>query len=900
MKLIGDKRFKMFLLIFMLAFISIVPLMSNLLIDSKNIVEVESQDSWLQTISGNKLEQDIILQGKLKNIGVYFVINSIANEEEYISVTIEQADKSITENVLVSDIISEDYNYIKFKLSEFEEGTAKLILNGENLSEGTDVNCIISKTLISGLPSAFVDSKECGGPIILKYEIFKYNMYFYYIIVLLSILVLTVVFTAFIIVYKKSWLDKYNILYICSFSIIFLVISINNPIASFLGEPISEAAYEFWYKAHEFGLLKSMMILMSGEALAWLERIFIFTADKLSNSNKYVFTIAQLMELTFIAGVISMFCLKSFKRFFRDEIRLIFTVFTGTMIFFPKLYYFYCTSYWGIFFIIAFALMEFDKLKKGQYIAGLILTIIICVSRIYYVVLIPITIFLLLCTWKNSRIRTKLYFFTVLIASTFEGVASISIGRANLENTNFVDGIKNMGIVRILENTLYYQVQIMNSFFSHQENTNGLVSNLFFLILFIGIIIAFVYTLISKKYDNKIPCFVGALGMLSFGTIMMNVITTGSYEQVAFPINYSKKVDWTTNYYQIADHHFINAYIVICILIMLVMYLVKEKINKEIEINKMIKAIEIGSLYIFVLLLVVQFAPVKVSAKIAPTEWKKIYGITQNESYYASINVDYGVAPISLQHNSECVLFAYDSAGNFVQWDNSRRDAYDTTKVYHTQLIGDAGNIEDRELLTLTVHKAMSNFETKYVAAFYDRQGNELARVAQANSTDRVWVDFIPDKPLENVYSIAFFLEDGREAYVSNALQIGVSAFAETGYLHCSLETYNNISILGEDIIHINSDSSVIVLKGWAADMMNYEPLSEIYMKYGDEIINGTYGVERQDVVDTLENENLRYVGFSFEIPVETLQNSGEDTMKLVLVGKDSRSKKIYNYGWNN
>lgn len=902
MNLINNKKVHISLLIIMLVFLCVAPLMSNLFIDCKKVVDVESTDSWVQNISGEELTQEIILQGKLKNIGVYIATNSIINEEDNISVTIEQDGKSITKNVLITDIENGQYNYFKFKFSELEEGMAKLIISGKNLSEGSDVNCLISKTLVSGLPSAFVDSTECGGPMIMKYEIFKYNNYFYYCIILLCLLLLTIVVSAYLIVYKKNWIEKYNILFVSSFSIIFLVISISNPIASFLGEPISEAAYEFWYKAHEYGFYKSMMTLMSGEALAWLERIFIYSADKMSFSNKYVFTIAQLMELTFISSIVSMFCLKSFKRFFGDEIRLIFTVIMGTMIFYPQLYWFYCTSYWGTFFLLAFALMELDKLKKWQFNLGLILTLIICVSRIYYVVLVPITIFLLIFMWKKSKFRMKLYFFVILLASTFEGVVSIRLGRANLDNANFADNFRKMGVIRVLENTFYYQVQVINSFFTHQVNTNALVGNLLFLAIFVALIIAFVYTLISKKYDNKVPCLVGSLGMLSLGTIMMNIITTGSYVAVAFPINYSKKVDWTTNYYQQGDHHFINSYIVIAVLIMLAVYLLKENVDIEIKQNKYMKAIAIVSFNVCALLLVVQFAPVKISAKIAPTEWKKIYSITQNESYYASINVDYGVAPISLQHNSACILYAYDTEGDFMQWDTSRKDMYDTTRIYHKQVLGDAGNIEDSELLSLTVHKAMSNFESKYVAVFYDQQENEIARITQANSADRVWIDFITDVPLKNVYSIAFFLEDGRVAYVNNALQIGVSTFAQADSFHCSLEKCNDSSILGEDTITINDDSATLVLEGWAADILKGEPLSDIYVVCGDDNISGAYGDERQDVVDALKNENLRYVGFTIEIPVESLLDRDSKTIKLVLVGKDNDYKKIfyYNVEWDN
>lgn len=774
------------IILLVLIFLCAVPLIKGLYSDCKTKVSVEPTGLTLVPISNQTITQEIYLQGRLQDISVYFNLSNPSNPQGTVFMKLEQGGLSTEKQVKLSKLISGSFYQFKGGYSDFKEGSAILSVFANSM-DNTQVSCAVSLTLISGLPAAATAGNGLNGPLEIQYSIFKMNRYFVYDTILFALLLFVLVLTSWLLTFKKEVLGKKNYLFGCSFAIIFLSVSLNNPTASFFGQPISEAATQLWYQAHQYGFSQSMMTLISGESLQWLERIFIYIAYKLSFSGQYVFVIAQLMVLTFISAVTSMICLKSFRRYFGDEIRLVFCIFMGSLVFFTTGYYLFGVSYWGTFFFIAFALMNLDALKKWQYIGGVLLTIILCVSRIYSVILILVCLFLLLVLGKKLGRRFRILNIAAIIASTFEGLYSVYAAGNAMSNAGFLQHVMDMGLPRLISNTFYYQVQMLNSLFTHQANQNGLISNMIWLFLLIALIIVALYMLFSKKHNHIFPTVVLSLGMFSLGTIAINVITSGNWASIGFPISYSAKVDWATNYYQQADFHFSYAYICTAFLLMVVIYVIKNYLISTLKpflISEKASLIFLNlqksgciAFIIVILFLGSEVAQPKLSATFVPTEWQAVYSVTDRTAYYIPINVDYPFATISLAHNSYPMIFGFLANGTWGQWKDGD-SAYSISTVYSEAILGESSDIEKRGLLSICAHKAITNFETTYVAVLYDRAGNELARIPQSNSTDRVWIDFMLNKPLGNVYRVAFELSTGEVAYVNNALQLGISMYA--------------------------------------------------------------------------------------------------------------------------
>lgn len=797
-KKMNRKLLRFLAVVLLLSLICLAPLVSQLYYYSRNTVTVEAEGVQYASVKDTVVSQEILLQGRASNLKIFFYAPSgQLYQDTVVHISVRQdgclietqvpatallvggAYEVTSENNRETPITEHESMYqVRADLSSLEPGWATVEITAEGLPDGTDLFCCVSQTLVSGLPGAKAGENELGAPLVLEYGVLEFDAAFWYETGLLAALFAVIVFTAYLLTQRRQWLENRNWLFVCAFVMIFLFVSLRQPTSSFWGEPRSEAAYEFWYKAHEYGFFKSLMTLMSGEALAWMERILMWIADTVFPV-RYVFVAAQLMELTFISFVTAMPCLNAYRRYFSDEVRMAFSLFLGTALLFPDAYYFWSVSYWSLLFFIAFALLDLDRLRRWQYAAGLVLTVGLCVSRIFHAVLIPAALLLWVVLGKKRGFRFRLYCAVLALASAFEVVYSLLAGQHLSGNASLLAGIRNLGIWRIVENTFYFEVQVLNSFFTGGEHFQGGVSNALFLILLLILIAVALRNLIRRDGCKELACFLLCIGIVSLGTIAVTVITSGSYDWVAMQYNYSTKVNWGENYYQKGTLHFSYAYICLAYLVMLGVYVAKRRIQKmqtsadvvSVEWKDAILFVKGALLVGFVVLCMVnsQLRPKKTAV---PVEWQKVSYVTEQESYFIAVNTAYGVVPISLEHNSDELIYGVDADGNGMLWD-ATKPVYEEEVPYHIAELGAVSDSEDKQILSVTAKRALTNFDVVYVAVFYDRDGNELARVRQANSPDRIWLDFIPDEPLTGVYSIAFELEDGNVAYIEDGLQAG-------------------------------------------------------------------------------------------------------------------------------
>lgn len=80
-------------------------------------------------------------------------------------------------------------------------------------------------------------------------------------------------------------------------------------------------------------------------------------------------------------------------------------------------------------------------------------------------------------------------------------------------------------------------------------------------------------------------------------------------------------------------------------------------------------------------------------------------------------------------------------------------------------------------------------------------------------------------------------------------------------------------------------DSNTVSLWGWAADFKVNKPLSALYLKIGDNILQCQYGIERTSVSDYFQNENLKMTGFSVIIPKKYFESV--NSIEFIQVGND-------------
>lgn len=785
----GKNKFCLYL--FLLIALCIFPLFSDLYSYNRNVVKVIPQDVKYVSVKNTNVRQKIYLEGKISKLGITFyapsgqlyadalVKISIRQNEKKIEDTVEAKKLRVKSPHRTIDFINrleetpkeEMTYYFNKSLLSLSKGEAEVTITSSNLPQGTDLFCEVSKDVCSGLPHAFAGVNNLGLPLVIRYNAFKINAHFWYETILLLLLFTIIILVSYVFTYKENLLKKLPaFLYIFSFLMIVLIISIKNPYASFWGEPRSEAVYEFWYKSHYWGFFGSLMSLMSGEALAWLERIFMWIANVIFPV-KYVFVGAQVMETFWIAFVCSLPCCIFFRKYYDDIIRLAISIFIGCFLFYDSQYFFWSCSYWASVFFIIFALMPMEKLKKSIYYCGLCLTIVLCVSRIYHILLTPIAVIYLVLLKRKISKRFSIWCTVVVCSSLFEFFYSM-LNKENLTHgSSIFKSVMDVGILRIIENTFYYQAQVITSFFTGNNHFQGAGINAVALIVFAIFVAIFLHESFEKHINAA--CYFGGLIFLSLTSIAVNVFVSGSHYEVSFPMNYATEVEWTKNIYQQADLHFSYAYICLVFLLLGILFLAKHYFE---DINIFRQNILNFGLSIFIYSFFAIMASVSAQPRIGYDQiivsWKDIYQVIQRPQYFMAVNAEYSVAPISMEYGTDEYIYGIDNKGKLFQWSYGDKQ-YEIFAPYVEANIGSVSNISQKKVFSATARRAITNFDVKYVALFKDKTGNVIAKVPQAETEYRYWLDFIPEQPLNGVNSISFELSDGNVASVQNGLQVG-------------------------------------------------------------------------------------------------------------------------------
>uniref|UniRef100_UPI00289F5455 hypothetical protein n=1 Tax=Oscillibacter sp. TaxID=1945593 RepID=UPI00289F5455 len=528
------KHAKFFVLALVLLLVFVGSCWNSLYEDSRNTIAVENVDMLPLSVNQHEIEQTLRLEGELKSLLLFCSApNGAGYENAVVEFSLQQGEQTETLLVYATEISSPytpDFSYSSFKVGE-----AVLRIRGESFPEGTDLFFYVSQTKTSGLTAGTLDSSPVPGPLAIQYSILRHDGYFIYDSVMLAALVLLILGVAWLLAFRPDTLTKGKGLFFASFCLLFVYISLSNSLATFFAEPHSEMVYEFWYKAKELSFVHNLMSLMSGESLVWTERLLMWLAVQLSGTGKYVFVIAQLLQTCLVCGAASMLCLPTFRKVLSPEIRLLICLYLGGMMLFPSAYYFWAVSYWSCFFLIPFAFVDMEKLSRWQYGLAMLFAIVLCVSRIYHILLIPMALLALLACGKGKGKRFSLYCILVAAASAFEVVYSILAGGGGHVNLALLKPMK------FIENSIYYQVQVLKSMFLGNADVFSTLVNVVFLLLFMGVFLLSCWLLFfqwKNAHRRQLGCILMCLGILSFGSILINVTVSGCSTTVGFPSDY--------------------------------------------------------------------------------------------------------------------------------------------------------------------------------------------------------------------------------------------------------------------------------------------------------------------------------------------------------------------------
>lgn len=722
--------------------------------------------------------QPLRLTGYGRTISLYIQAPAAGRyENASLTFSLEQGEMRKENCVRLDELPQNGYYMLPISLKGFEVGHVMLSIKSTDFPEGTDAFCFISDWPASGLENAYADGYDLGGVLYIRYDQLFFDKYFVYDVIWLIVLTALIIAVTFSYALKpRRFSDGIN-LYFCAALLIFATKALENPLMSILGEPKSEAVYDLWYNVNQKSFFENLMTLLSGESLVWPERL-LMSLTKLISPESQFFHVALTLELAVIALLTAAPCLPRFKDTFSPVVRLSLALVLGCGIVFEQMYLLWSFSYWCTLWFILMALSDWRKMKKIEFIFCEIVTIICAVSRIYYVVLIPIAALLIgLCGRKRGR-RFVCFCTTVILACTAQAVYSFSLGAGH-----HISGLST-GIdpLQILINTLYYQVQVIISLLLGVQiasHSSAFLLNALGLIAIAAVIVLMIHFLRHGK--REWGCILAGLGMLSMGTIMINVITCATTTSVHFPLDYAANVDWNKTVFQKGDLHFSFSYFAVLLLAVSLIYIVLRTIHSHEKqggcyiLNQPVVRYG-GITAACVVLLIVHGlrSHTRMPLINAFVDWENSVKVVQQDSYHIAVNTNYPYAQISMDHNAQTMILGRDSTSMYL-W-NLGDAAYDFSTVYESAVLGEVADFRDKGILAMTVYRSDNGLREPITAIFFDQTGTELARYTQVSSLERRWIDFYPDQPLKGVWRVAFVEPDGTPAYICDSIQLGIES----------------------------------------------------------------------------------------------------------------------------
>lgn len=738
-----------------LLYICLLPLWPFVMTDSEYMVDLgEGNPSEKYALSGNLICQEIECSGNVDKLGLYFLKEEDAPKKEDIEVKIV-SDSGLYEcKIPIRDIVSGRY----YDLNVYGKGICNTFTVEITHKGASGVYVLLSADEKSGLANAKVNGAEKKAPLLMRYNFTDLKENTIVSIVLYIVIALLIIVIVLVSESKKIQNWQFALF---SALIIVLIICIRQPTASYLGEPRSEAAYDFWKKAEERGFFGSLFSLECDlYYLSFLQRIGAWIATKISPSAKYVFIVMQMIQTIFIAFECALVWSRKLIVDIDNGMRFVLAISLGTVFAPLYTYYYHFFGYWGIIFILLIAILDMDSLKKRWYVCIMCITSVVCLSKMAYVVLIPFAIIMSILYIPEMKEKKRYYVWlmNIFVSSLFQVVYSLKHTTALDMPKGALGTITVPPILKLINGLFYYVVQAINTFCFGTIHANAKLYNVVILIGLLSFGAVVIYFAICKK--NIYMKIVLALGVMMFSVLGFLMITSGG------GFNMVDCIDWNTNILLLHVHYFFIKYILIFAILLSV---------ENIQIKKL-KQIVICCVMCFSVLV---SYPVNnpndytstSKVRCYPTEWRRIYGVVNNESYYVPINTEWQFAGISLMKNSYGALFGYDEEGAWKVLGTGI--PFDDKIKYNEAMIPE---LQTGNLLLISVRKANTYLNHPYVLRAYDTNGQLLIEKSQINSDDREWVDFVFDGGLMGVNRIEIIDEKtGKPGYVCGELNVGVS-----------------------------------------------------------------------------------------------------------------------------
>jgi len=375
---------------------------------------------------------------------------------------------------------------------------------------------------------------------------------------------------------------------------------------------------------------------------------------------------------------------------------------------------------------------------------------ILCFSKSYFLLFLPISVLISIIFWKKIYRRQKIYLFLLGLSALFQvmymyfnkdGWKVYSNSDVNL---NFIDIVNNI-FYPIFQNVRYL-------FYPNITSSNILNMNLIFSIITILGIISGIYYL--YRYRNKESIISVALIMITFGATLLNIVSKISND----------KISWESTPGIIENRH--SFFILIPIIFFGILFIynyLKEEKNER----KKSRIYTLIGLLLFIRFLVFDNTMLP-NVRESYSDWK-IYSKFYNENEYL-IPVEPSLW--STSKNVDVHYTGYREIHPIIRDDTKIKKIF--INPYIIKQIHEI-NFESPIYLThLYLTRLRADNFNKLKVRGYDSNGNVVVELNQLNDKARKNIGFRNYKRVK-ISKVEIFTEDSQEAYVFPTILYGTA-----------------------------------------------------------------------------------------------------------------------------
>lgn len=548
-----------------------------------------------------------------------------------------------------------------------------------------------------------------------------------------------------------------------AFGMIYLCLMIRFPRLTWQTETHWESGSNFIWQTYIRGWKDSLLLDDAGYWCLFPRVISIFSIMIFGVKNALF--AAQMFCAALYSAVFAKFVNKAYDCYHCDEIRFIISLFIGGTAFLPlgSLIALNNIGYVGGIYLMLCFMQDLDKISRLRFALMCIFSILMCISKFHYVVLIPIML-VALVGFKTYTKRLRIYIISCMVGPVCMLIYHV-LGIAEARSFPIVG---QSLATKILTVWFDFEQAILVFFKDYNENGywGGLVYNL-------AILIFLVYALVlilKRRGPRKWICL--GLAVWVCGILFANV-SGGQVSKFIVQI-----ADFT-----IATSYTVNRHEMLAIMGILLLFVIFLSDGFVFKTKSKQKNLVLLSL---LMLLVFRFAlrPGSGLSTSNDSNWFRFSRCLANESYAIPNGTNQG---LFLVKNADVHYFGNKdiptSNGRFLTGVSTKNMMSGDIQAI-TQM-----EIEECTLISVYAQKFRISQLDEIAMGVVDEQGEVLAMIPAIVELDRNFIGFVADQPIEGAKRIYFINSRTKQPFylstylfvVSENLERGIAGTANDG-----------------------------------------------------------------------------------------------------------------------